>query len=270
MIIKLFPKMTLKIKKILRKIDKKEIYAFVTGAVLVNSLLYFLADWEPDSGTFIVFAACVQLVIAAIAVAGVIYPGFFEELKEHQALKLEIKREFKKTRNCLLQDLNKEISSLLSIKKSFSKSEMDLTEENLDFDLIRERWGETIKLMNETVPITPESSYFSEIDDKADKYGVEIPDEISRIYYVLYPAYDFGCNLKRQEFRNEGLEGVDQFVTSLEAKVSLNKNFNPSLEERDIIKEDKLKLENLRAKAEKIIKSRVSLSKNFKLELEEL
>jgi hypothetical protein len=156
----------------------KNLVWFIAGAVIVNVTLYFTAGWSPDSESFVVLSALIQTIIAAAAVTALVFPGYFDSLKQKQNLSATVDRELGSQRSRLISSLNEEL-------KYFELAKLLLDKEAGDW-LGFEKYFK-LKLQ-EPSPLVPSPEDSTELLSEAEKFGLSYKEHHDTIY--IFEMYD--------------------------------------------------------------------------------
>lgn len=156
----------------------KNLMWFIAGALIVNAALYFTAGWSPDSESFVVLSALIQTIIASAAVTALVFPGYFDSLKQKQNLSATVDRELGPQRSRLISSLNEEL-------KFFELAKLLLDKEASDW-LGFEKYFK-LKLQ-EPSPLVPSPENSKELLSEAEKFGLSCKEHHDTIY--MFEMYD--------------------------------------------------------------------------------
>jgi|GEM_PF-1417704 len=156
----------------------KNLLWFIAGALIVNVTLYLTAGWSPDSESFVVLSALIQTIIAAAAVTALVFPGYFESLKQKQNLAAEVSRELGPQRKRLISSIKEELNY-------FELAKHVIDSENNDWLGLEKHFKLKLQEPSSLVP-SPEVS--RELLREAEKFGLNYQEHNNTISH--FETYD--------------------------------------------------------------------------------
>lgn len=175
----------------------KNLLWFIAGAVIVNVILYFTAGWSPDSESFVVLSALIQTIVAVAAITALVFPGYFESLKQKQNLSAKVDRELGPQRSGLISSLNEEL-------KYFELAKLVLDSETSDW-LGLEKYFK-LKLQ-EPSPLVPSLEDSKELLSEAEKFGLSYKNHNHTV--LIFEKYDSEQHQIARSYLESNAGGID-------------------------------------------------------------